>query len=371
VLRGSWLTQGPAIEAFEKSLADFCGARYAVAVANGTAALHLACLAAGVGPGDVGITSPITFVASANCIAYCGGTPAFADVDPQTITLDPTQLKIACERLRPKVIIPVDFAGQPADLPAIYEIARDHDALVIEDAAHSLGASYIANGESFRAGSCAHADMAILSFHPVKHITTGEGGAILTSNRVFYERLLELRTHGITRDTAKLTRNDGPWYHEQQELGFNYRITDIQCALGLSQMRKLDSFVARRRALVSLYSQLLAELAEDVSPLLESAGRRSSYHLMVIQVRGGSERRLKVFMSLQAQGIRTQVHYIPAHTQPWYQESFGYRPGDLPQAESYYEGCITLPLFPQMTDEDVQRVVSALHLALTESAKST
>ena len=367
VLRGDWLTQGPAVAAFEKSLAEYCGARYAVAVANGTAALHLATMAAGIGPGDVGITSPITFVASANCVAYCGGTPAFADVDAETITLDPAALEEACERLRPKVILPVDFAGQTADLPAIHKVASRYGAMVIEDAAHSLGASYTDDGVSYRAGSCAHADMAILSFHPVKHITTGEGGAILTNDEGLYEKLQMLRTHGITRDPRRLNRNDGPWYHELQELGYNYRITDLQCALGISQMRKLDAFVERRRQLVDLYVERIGELADDVSLLTEKAGRRSSYHLLIARVRGGAERRRSVFESLHEQGIRAQVHYIPVHTQPLYMERYGYGPGRFPNAEKYYEGCLSLPLFPRMTDQDVERVISALGTALASS----
>jgi perosamine synthetase len=364
VLRGDWLTQGPMIRAFEQALADFCGAHYAVAVTSGTAALHLACLAAGVGPGDVGLTSPISFAASANCVAYCGGTPAFVDVNPRTITMDPTALDRACRRQRPKVVIPVDFAGQPADLPAIYEIAHKQGALVIEDAAHSLGATYEYQGQPFRAGSCAHADMATLSFHPVKHITTGEGGAVLTNDAGFYQRLADLRTHGITKDPTRLTREEGPWYYEQHELGFNYRITDLQCALGLSQMKRLASFVARRRELVQRYAELLADRQEDVSLLTEIPGHRSSYHLLVAQIRRGPQRRRAVFDRLCAAGIRPQVHYFPVHLQPWYSKRFGYRAGDFPQAEAYYAGCMSLPLFPRMSDSDLERSVAALRSAL-------
>ncbi len=360
ILRGDWLTQGPAIGAFERALAEYCGARFAVAVANGTAALHLACLAADVGPGDVGITSPITFVASANCVAYCGGTPAFADVDPQTITMDPAALEEACRHTRPKVIIPVDFTGQPADLPAIQDIARRHGALVIEDAAHSLGAEYQHGGKWYRAGSCTHSEMAILSFHPVKHITTAEGGAILTNSPAIYLRLQELRSHGLTRNPERLTRHDGPWYHEQHELGFNYRITDMQCALGLSQLRKLPGFVQRRRELVALYRDQLADLADRVTLLLEAPGKRSSYHLLVARFRAGAAERRRVFESLMERGIRPQVHYIPVHTQPWYRERFGFSPGDFPNAEAYYAGCLSLPLFPAMADADVGRVTDAL-----------
>jgi perosamine synthetase len=367
VLRGDWLTQGPLVGAFESALAEYCGARYAVAVSSGTAALHLACVAAGVGPGDVGITSPITFVASANCIAYCGGIPAFADIEAGTVSLDPAALELVCERHRPKVVIPVDFAGQPADLPAIYRIAQRYGAILIEDAAHSLGATYVWEGQTFTTGSCVHADMAILSFHPVKHITTGEGGAVLTNSHDLYHRLLELRTHGLTKDPARLTRDEGPWYYEQHTLGFNYRITDIQCALGLSQLHRLPHFIQRRREIVRQYSEQLAYLGDEVTLLTETRGRRSSYHLLVARLRGGAERRRRVFEQLHSLGIRSQVHYVPVHLQPWYGRQFGYRQGDYPQAEAYYAECLSLPLFPQMSERDVERVVAALRIALLET----
>jgi len=367
VLRGDWMTTGPAVAEFERQLAEVCGAKHAVAVSNGTAALHLAALAAGVGPGDYGITSPITFVASANCIAYCGGTPGFADVDPRTITLDLEKLDAACRRRAPKVIIPVDFGGLPAELPVIRAIAQRYGALVIEDAAHALGATYTHEGAEYRAGSCAHTDMAILSFHPVKHIATGEGGAILTNDPVLCRKLQDLRTHGIHKDPARLTRNDGPWYYEQSDLGFNYRITDFQCALGVSQLRKLPAFIERRREIVRQYGELLADLAEEAELLTETPGKRSSYHLMVARVRGGAERRRRVFDELAARAIRPQVHYIPVHLQPWYREQYGFREGDFPAAEDYYAGCISLPLFPKMTDSDVERSAGALRAALLET----
>jgi UDP-4-amino-4,6-dideoxy-N-acetyl-beta-L-altrosamine transaminase len=364
VLNGDWLTQGPTVGAFEEALAESCGASHAVAVSSGTAALHLACLAAGVGPGDLGITSPITFVASANCVAYCGGTPGFADIDPRTACLDPAALEEMCSHRAPKVVIPVDFAGQPADLAAIQVVARKHGALVIEDAAHSLGASYEHAGRWHRAGSCAHSDLAVLSFHPVKHITTGEGGAVLTNSDELYAKLLRLRTHGITREEALLTRNDGSWYYEQHDLGYNYRITDIQCALGLSQLRKLSRFVERRRALVERYREALAGIADDVTLLLEQPGRRSSYHLLVAQVEGGAKRRRRVFDALAARNIRCQVHYIPVHLQPWYQKQVGTREGEFPRSEAYYAGCLSLPLFPSMADHEVERVAEALRTAI-------
>lgn len=367
ILQGNWLTQGPTIPAFEQALAEYCGARYAVAVSHGTAALHIACLAAGVGQGDVGITSPITFVASANCLAYCGGTPIFADIDPVTVTLDPNALAEVCERHPPKVIIPVDFAGQPADMPAIQQIARRYGAVVIEDAAHSLGASYQSDGQTFRVGECAHADMAILSFHPVKHITTGEGGAILTNDETLYRRLLRLRSHGIAKGDDPVSRNDGAWYYEQQELGFNYRITDLQCALGLSQMKKLPAFVERRRELVALYCEQMGDLKDEVQLLIEQPNRRSSYHLLVALFRGGAARRKNLFDYMRAQNIYVQVHYFPVHLQRWYQEQFGYREGDFPHAESYYEQCFSLPLFPAMQNEDVERVIKVMTNALEEN----
>lgn len=364
VLRGDWLTQGPTVAAFEHALAEACGARYAVALSSGTAALHLAALAAGVGTGDIGITSPITFVASANCVAYCGGRPEFVDIDPATVTLDAGALEAACRRQPPKVILPVDFAGQPADLPAIAAVARRHGALVIEDAAHALGATYTHDGREYRIGDCAHADMAILSLHPVKHITTGEGGAVLTNRSDLYTRLQDLRTHGITKDPVRLTREDGPWYYEQHDLGYNYRITDMQCALGLSQLRKLPAFVARRRELVRLYQKALADLPGEVDLLTEAAGRRSSYHLLVARLRGGTDRRRRVFEALRQAGIHCQVHYIPVHLQPWYQRHTPFRRGDFPQAEAYYQGCLSLPLFPKMAEEDVYRVADALRTAI-------
>ena len=237
---------------------------------------------------------------------------------------------------------------------------------MIEDAAHSLGASYEHEGVWYKAGSCADADMAVLSFHPVKHITTGEGGAVLTNSPELYDRLQRLRSHGVTRDPALLTRNDGPWYYEQHDLGYNYRITDIQCALGLSQLRKLNRFVERRRQLVDSYREALADLSGDIDLLLEKPGRRSSYHLLVARLRDGAGRRRRVFEALADRGIRCQVHYIPVHLQPWYREHIGSCEGDFPRAEAYYGGCISLPLFPAMKDEDLDRVADALRSAMRE-----
>ena len=374
-LQDDWLTQGPTVARFEQALAEYCGARYAVAVSSGTAALHLAALAAEVGPGKVGVTSAITFVASANCIAYAGGTPSFADVDPESGLLDTHDLERRCEALAaagtlPAVLIPVDLAGQPADLPQIREIADRYGAKVIEDAAHSLGASYTHEGSEFRCGSCAHTEMAILSFHPVKHITTGEGGAVFTNDASLHQRLLDLRSHGITKDPARLCENDGPWYHEQQGLGFNYRLTDLQCALGLSQMKRLAQFVARRRALAAQYDGALAQtpFKGKLAPLAQRTGTTNSYHLYVVRLLAGpgrsqgslAEDRRKLYDHLIANNIRPQVHYIPVPQQPYYRNTYRTDPMAYPGAAAYYASCLSLPLFPAMADEDVGRVVEAL-----------
>jgi UDP-4-amino-4,6-dideoxy-N-acetyl-beta-L-altrosamine transaminase len=376
-LRGDWLTQGPRIEQFEQLLCTATGARYAVAVSSGTAALHLAALAAGVAPGDSGITSAITFVASANCIAYCGGQPAFADVDPETGLIDLPSLQTRVDELTrlgrpPRVIVPVDFAGQSADLPAVQVIARRCGARVIEDAAHSLGASYIHEGHTYRAGSCAHSDLAVLSFHPVKHITTGEGGAVLTNDEGLAERLRTLRTHGIHRDRRRLTRPDeGPWYYEQDELGYNYRITDLQCALGIAQANKLARFVERRNVLARLYDEAFSTspLARWLKPLKRlPQTRMHSHHLYVVKLlrQPGEElhalagRRRKLYLALRDHGIYAQVHYIPVPWQPYYQQHSSSQPSEMPGAAAYYSACLSLPLFPRMADGDVGRVVEAL-----------
>lgn len=376
-LRGEWLTQGPTIARFEEAIAERVGSKYCVAVASGTAALHLACLAAGVRSGDWGLTSTITFVASANAIRYAGGRPSLLDVDEETGLVSAEHVssrvrELAASGTRPKVVIPVDLAGAVVDLPAIRAIADRAGALVIEDAAHSLGATYDAAGATYRAAGAAHAHAAILSFHPVKHITTGEGGAVTTNDESLYRELQELRTHGITRDPARMQHADGPWYYEQRTLGFNYRITDLQCALGLSQLAKLERFVERRRVLAARYDQALAGFQEDVRPLRPRAGCRSSYHLYVVRLRPRSgeslgdvaRRRLAAFVHLRERGLGVQVHYIPVHRQPDYVAN-GFSRDDLTSAERYYASCISLPLFPAMTEGDVDRAVDALSAAVS------
>ena len=361
VLRSDRITQGPLIEQFERAVATYAGVKFAVAFSSGTAALHAACVTAGVSQGDELITSPITFVASANCAVYVGATPVFADIDNQTLTLD-WQSAAARITSKTKVLIPVDFAGRPSHLDEINALAKKHGLIVIEDAAHSLGAEY----RGRRVGGLA--DMTILSFHPVKHITTGEGGMVLTNSTQFKDKLVMFRSHGITRESTKLmNEKEGDWYYEMQELGYNYRITDIQCALGLSQLRRIDSFVRRRREIATRYAEAFESIPGLTLPQ-EPADVRSSYHLYVLQLpierlRGG---RRTVFDALFARKIGVNVHYIPVHLQPFYQQRYGYRPGDFPSAESYYRRAISIPIYPRMTDEDVKYVTSSVIDVLQE-----
>ena len=365
VLRTDWLTQGPMVERFERAIADYCGTRYAVAVANGTAALHLSALAAGFGPGDEIITTPITFVASANCIAYTSAKPVFSDIDPYTYCIDPEKVDSS---ITPSTrgLIPVHFTGQPCDMATLNTLACQHDLVVIEDAAHALGASYKIGNKTYRIGSCAHSDMTIFSFHPVKHITTGEGGMITTNSKELYKKLITLRTHGITRNPEILTNNEGPWYYEQQMLGFNYRISDIQCALGISQLQRLDEFIARRKEISEKYNKAFQALPELILPEVKK-GVRSSWHLYVLGFKNLD--RKTVFQSLKSKGISVNVHYIPVHLQPYYKEKYGYRKGEYPQAEKYYERSLTLPLFPGLSDTDVHFVITSVKDTISELSR--
>lgn len=374
-LRSDWLTQGPMVAKFEESLCELTSAKYAVAVSSGTAALHLAALAAGMKANDVGLTSDVTFVASANCMRYANASPVLVDVDPSTghLSLDALKKVVATlksEGRSPKVIVPVDFSGSVSALESVRSVADSVGAVVIEDAAHSLGATYTAaSGQVLKAGSCRHAQMAILSFHPVKHITTGEGGAIVTNDEGLFKTLLELRTHGITKDPAKLKHNHGPWYYEQQSLGYHYRITDVQCALGVSQSGKLDRFVARRRAIAAKYDAVFRSAPFDsrLVPLSVPKGVSSAYHLYVVRlVQSSGEtldrvaaRRRRLYDGLRERGIAPQVHYIPIHTQPDFLKA-GFGGGEFPGADSYYAGCLSLPMFPSLTDNEVDQVVNAV-----------
>lgn len=353
VLKSDFLTTGPAVKKFEESFANYVGAKYAVSFSNGTAALHGACFVADIGVGDEVITTPMTFAASANCVLYQGATPVFADVCEQTYNIDPVKVKELINE-KTKAIIPVDFTGQPANLDEINKIARDHNLIVIEDAAHAVGATY----KDQKIGTMS--DMTMFSFHPVKHITTGEGGMITTNNIEYYEKLLQFRSHGITRDQDKLIENDGPWYYEMQFLGYNYRMTDIQAALGISQLEKLDKFVELRRKYVSLYNQAFSKLDQIKTPYQAPEGN-SSWHLYIIRLNLEklTAGRKEIFEALQKENIGVNVHYIPVYYQPYYKE-LGYQKGICPHAEELYEEIITLPLFPKMTEEDVNDVIRSV-----------
>jgi len=367
VLRSDWITQGSKIKEFEKAVAEYVGAKYAVAVSSGTAALHAACFAAGISKGDEVITTPITFVASSNCILYMGGKPVFADIKEDTYNIDPEEIEKKITN-KTKAIIPVDFAGQTANLNEIHKIAQKHNLTVIEDASHALGAHYKINNKWIKIGSCLHSDMAIFSFHPVKPITTGEGGMVVTNNTEYYEKLLMFRAHGITKDPDKFTnekiRNAPPWYYEMQELGYNYRITDFQCALGISQLRKLDGFIKRRREIVKKYNESFKSVEEIITPY-EKPDVKSAWHIYVIRLKLDKLRatRKEIFEALRAENISVQVHYIPVYYHPYYQK-LGYKKGLCPKAEKYYEESITLPIFPAMKDQDVNDVIQTVHKVL-------
>jgi perosamine synthetase len=354
VLKTDWITQGPLVHEFEQVVSRYCHARYAVAFSSGTAALHGASFAAGISTGNEIITTPITFVADGNCALYQRGNVKLADIQPTTYNIDPKAIKRTITS-KTKAIVPVDFAGQPCDLDEINEIAEDHEIPVLEDAAHALGAEY----KGKKVGALA--DMTILSFHPVKAITTGEGGMVLTDNQEYYEKLEIFRTHGITKDATKLQRNDGPWYYEMQELGYNYRLTDLQCALGISQCTKLDQFIQRRREIAQRYTDAFKECPEIITPY-EKKDVRAAYHIYVIQVALEKLRadRKTIFNALRGENIGVQVHYIPVHYHPYYQQNSKYRKGDFPAAEHYYERAITLPIFPKMTNQDIQDVIQGV-----------
>lgn len=349
VLEGDYLTTGTKSKEFEKAVCDYTGAKYAVAVSSGTAALHAACYAAGIGTGDEVVTTPLTFAASANCVLYCGGTPVFADIDPKTYNIDPADIekKITAHT---KAIIPVHLAGQPCDMDAIHKIAKKYNLAVIEDAAHALGAKY--HGKPIGTGS----DMVTFSFHPVKPITTGEGGMILTNTEKLYQKLLLFRSHCITKDPAAMKKQEGAWYYEQCGLGYNYRLTDLQCALGISQMKKLDSFLARRKELAFQYNRAFADCPGIICPY-QLPDTESGWHLYMIQV--PCHNRRQVFERLQAAGIGVQVHYIPVYQHPYYQEN-GYADICCEHAEKIYANLITLPLYPGLTDENQRFVIQTL-----------
>ena len=364
-LKSDFLTQGPAIPRFERALADYCGATHAVAVCNATAALHMACEALGLGPGDRLWTSPNTFVASANCGLYCGATVDFVDIDPRSYNMSVSALAARLEAAEaagtlPKIVIPVHFAGQSCDMQAIHALGQRYGFRIIEDASHAVGGTYLDS----RVGSCRYSDITVFSFHPVKIITTGEGGMALTNDPALAARMERFRSHGITRDPALMDGEaDGPWYYQQVELGHNLRITDLQAALGCSQLDRLDDYIARRHAIRERYDAALASLPV-ITPFQSPEGR-SALHLYPIQIDPArtDKGRREVFEALRATGIGVNVHYIPVHTQPWYR-GLGFAPGDFPQAEHYYAHAISLPMFPTLTEAQQAEVIAALGSAL-------
>jgi UDP-4-amino-4,6-dideoxy-N-acetyl-beta-L-altrosamine transaminase len=362
VLEGDWLTQGPAVSGFEEAVAARCGVPHAVAFSSGTAALHGAAFAAGVGEGDEIVTSAITFAASANCGAYLGARPRFADIEEQTWNVSPATLEQAMTP-RVKAVIPVHFAGLPAPIEPIRELVGP-DVAIVEDAAHALGGNS-AEGE---VGSCAHSDMAIFSLHPTKAITSCEGGVVTTRDPALAERLACFRQHGMVRDPERLlyAEGEGPWYHEQQQLGFNYRLSDVHAALGRSQLRKLDDHVARRNAVAARYRVALTGIDGLELPPQPPAGALHAYHLFVIHLREGAGRRLELYRRLLDNGIRTQVHYIPVYRHPYYRRAFGCEPGLCPEAERYYSGCLSIPCYPDLSIADQERVIEVVREAMAD-----
>ena len=349
VLRSDWITQGPKVEEFERAIAKYCGVKYAVAVSSGTAALHTAYAVAGIGPGDEVITTPLTFAATAYAVSHLRGKPVFVDVQGDTLNIDPTKIEEKINK-KTKAIAPVDFRGHPCDYDEIIKIAKKYKLLIIEDASHALGAIY----KEKRIGK--FADMTILSFHPVKAITTGEGGMILTNNKKFYEKLKIFRSHGTVQKPEK-----GGWYYEIKKPGYNYRLTDFQCALGLSQLKKIDKFIKRRREIVAKYNEAFKDTEEIITPT-ERNYVKSAWHIYVIQLCLGELKvdRKRIFGTLRKEEIGVQVHYSPLHLQPFYKKKFGYKKGNFPIAENYYQRAITLPLYPKMTNKDIARVIKTV-----------
>ncbi len=355
-LNSDWLTQGPKVEEFEQALARYCGSKYAVAVFNGTVALHLANLVFSAGITSNVITTPITFLATSNSVLYAGGHPFFADISDGVFTLDPKQVKkLAKGEIGFKGIIPVHLGGVICDMESIKKIAEENSLWLIEDACHALGGKWIdKTGKTQKVGNCSHSDMTIFSFHPVKQITTGEGGAITTNNKDIYKKLLTLRTHGMTKDPDRLKENHGGWYYEMQELGFNYRMTDFQAALGIEQLKKSDEWVKRRRKLVTKYDDAFYEIEQLIPQQHPDENDGYSYHLYIIQCK----KRAELYQYLKDKGVNTQVHYIPIHLQPYYKTRYGYGRGDFPVAEKYYDNALSLPLYPTLTDSEHEEVIS-------------
>lgn len=361
-LRSDFLTQGPAIPSFEKAFAEYCGVKYAVAVSSATAGLHIACLALGLDKGGLLWTVPNTFVASANCALYCGAKVDFVDIDPVSWNISIPALEQKLKEANasgnlPDILVPVHFSGQSCDMKSIYRLSQEYGFKVVEDAAHCAGASY----KGKKIGNCEYSNLCVFSLHPVKIITSGEGGIITTNSKELYEKLLRLRTHGITRERDQMTvESHGPWYFQQIDLGYHYRMTDIHAALGLSQLKRLDSYVLKRNVIAEKYHERLRNLPLQLPNTDKDC--LSSWHLYVVRLKN-DKKRSDVFALMRDTGVGVNVHYIPVHTQPYYQ-NLGFKPGQFPEAEKYYEEAITLPLYPTLKDEELEHVCTSLEAAL-------
>lgn len=357
VLKADWLTQGPVVKNFEEALCEYTGAKYAVAVSNGTAALHLAMMALNIGKGDEILTSPITFAASANCAVYVGAHPKFIDINDSSYQMNVSQLEEylakPANRKNLRAIVLVHFMGAVANVKSVYKLCRQYKLKLVEDASHAIGAQYLSGQKLHRVGACRHSDFTTFSFHPIKHMTTGEGGAILTNNRSLYQRLLQLRHHGVSRPSGHPR-----WFYDIEDIGFNYRITDFQCALGLSQLKKLDRMVNRRRVLIRRYSKLLQKIDALRLPLADDF-EHGAYHLYVIRVK--NDQRNELYEYLRKHDVLTQVNYIPVHLLSYYQKKFGYRRGDFPAAEYYYDECLSLPLYYGLTNKQQDYVIEVIN----------
>lgn len=354
ILRSDFLTTGPKIREFEEKFAKYIGAKYAVAVSSGTAALHLACLAAGLKKGEELITSPMTFVASANCALYCRAKPVFVDINEQGL-IDETKIEKKITN-KTKIILPVHYSGLPCNMEKIKEIADKHNLIIIEDACHALGAKY----KNSSIGDCSYSDMACFSFHPVKHITTGEGGMVTTNFKELYEKLIILRNHGITKDpNLIIDKNQGPWHQEMQKLGFNYRLTDFQCALGISQLNKINDFIKKRREIAERYDKAFED-NKEVETLKQDKDSLNVYHLYILKLKN-KETRLKLFNHLKDNNIFCQIHYIPVYLHPYYKK-LGYEKGICPKAQRFYEKIISIPIYPKLTEEEQEKVINKIQI---------
>ena len=383
VLKSEYLTSGPAVTEFENTVKNFIGVKHAIALSNATSGLHVACLAIDLKKGDTGVTSPVTFLASANCIVYCGARPDFVDVDEETFCLSPEKLEeYIKENGAPKVVIPVDFAGVPAKLPEIWQLAKKYNFKVIEDASHSIGSKYFHEGKMYNCGSCDHADLAIFSFHPVKTVTAGEGGMVLTNDDDLAKKVRMYANHGMERNHRnfkdwKINNSNGkliekksetaqnieqaPWLYQQQLLGFNYRITDIQSALGSSQFKRINNTIERRKKIFQSYQNAFSNNKDIICPKIPQNTEPAS-HLYVIQYAGDNEDwRLNTCLFLRENNVFSQVHYIPVHLQPWYQDNFNFKQKSYPISEKFYDTCLSIPLFPDLTEEELKKITSLIN----------